>query len=122
MRNIAIVIASIGCSLVVSSPAVAQRREYVARPIGSSAPSFEAPTQRLWAKSLTEAPSGTVRPPRTSLLVAADSTTHSIRTCPMPVLVPDTARLERMRIISRDTLVREPMRMAKPECSNPLRR
>ena len=120
MRNIVIVAASIACGLVVSAPAGAQSRVYVVRPLGGSAPSFEAPTERVWGKSLTEVPSKTAGRTTPSSLVSVDSTRRAIRTCPMPVLVPDTARLERIRVIVSDTLRRDPMPVAKLECSNPL--
>lgn len=51
-----------------------------------------------------------------------DSAPTPLQTCPMPVAIPNLARLEPMPLIPRDSVQNEPMPVIRPGCINPLHR
>ena len=112
-----------GCCgiLFATSSAAAQQRVYFspAYPTTSTRSPFQTPDPSELAKTLTGTPLPSAR---TSIdgAVAPDSTRRVVRTCPMPILVPDTTHLERMPLAPIDTVRRYAMPVARPACGNPL--
>lgn len=67
--------------------------------------------------------------PAASMLVApglaafrVDSLQAPRRTCPMPVMTPDTTRFPVISRSRRDSLLQDPMPTVAPRCENPLHR
>jgi hypothetical protein len=118
MRVVTLLASSL-LALVATSAASAQYRVYSSKPAVTPAP-FQVADARALGRTLSgrplESSSGSTRS-----FVITDSTRRVLRTCPMPVLTPDTTRLERMRVLPADTSARASMPIVKPDCSNPLR-
>jgi hypothetical protein len=61
-------------------------------------------------------------PPAIASLTRVDTITTQRRTCPMPVLAPDSTRFATARVPVRDSAAHDAMPTLAPPCENPLRR
>jgi hypothetical protein len=115
------------CFVFLAGPLEAQRRIY-SRVVAPPTPeAFQSPTtaelgRLLRGGSLAPPASVLVAPHTAASLTRVDTIRARRRTCPMPVLAPDSARFAAGPIPVRDSLSRDPMPTFAPLCENPLRR
>src|SRR6476620_4678566 len=109
------------CLATLAAPAAAQHeRVHVTYPLSLPNP-FQAasPLQLGGTLSGRQLPGSTVTVMRTE---RADTVRAPIRNCPMPVMKPDTSKLERIRVFKTDSTYKSTMPVIRPPCVNPLNR
>ena len=111
----------VGLVALTAAPGLAQRTIYysVPAPVHSATPrplTLHDFAQALSGGTLNRTPSAGSRGP------AIDTVVVVRPTCPMPVLRPDSALLERMPVTVADANGVRSMPVARSNCENPLRR
>lgn len=107
--------------VLMATPSLAQRNVYYSVPAPELRSPFHALTLRDYAKALS-AGAATRKSSAGSRGPAIDSLIVGQRECPMPVLRPDSARLEPMPVAVVDTASLSTMPVARSSCQNPLQR
>ena len=106
------------CLALLATPAAAQHeRVHVTYPLSLPNP-FQAPSPLQLGGTL----SGRQLPGSTITITRADTTRSAVRTCPMPVLKPDSSKFGRMRVMNLDSTHKSAMPVISPPCVNPLNR
>lgn len=105
--------------VIINSAAGAQGRVYFSPRLSTGA-RFQAPTAADIGRTLTGGSPLALRAAPT--FAERDSLPSTRRLCPMPIAVPDSARLERILQVTSDTTRHDAMPIVKPQCVNPLRR
>ena len=111
------------CLLIAAhaAPAAAQRRVYYTPLRLESASPFQVPSTADLARTLSGALALPAIPIPTPAIAVVDSAARPRHTCPMPIVVSDSTRLEAMPVQPVDSAHRQPMPVLKPRCVNPLR-
>ena len=108
-----------GCCLAMlaASAAAQHERVHVTYPLSLPNP-FQAASPLQLGATL----SGRQLPGSTIAVIRADTSRSAVRTCPMPVLKPDTAKYGRIRMFKLDSTHKSTMPVIPPPCVNPLNR
>src|SRR5262252_4386708 len=114
----------IACLLlaILSTSAAAQRRRYYTPLSSPIASAFQNPSAADLARTLTGGPLPKSSPVSARRQPLPDSVGAPRRTCPIPILVPDSTGLERAFSQRLDSASRTRMPILKPPCTNPLKR
>jgi hypothetical protein len=110
-----------GCCLATLAALAAAQHErvHITYPLSLPNP-FQAPSSTQLGGTL----SGRMLtlPVPAVTVTRADTLRNPVRTCPMPVLKPDTSKFPSMRVIKPDSTYKSTMPVIRPACVNPLNR
>ena len=112
--------------LLLAAPVGAQQRIHI--PFSPPAPAqpFQAPTTadlgRLLSGGTLAPPTSIITAPQIPANIVLDPARARLRTCPMPVLAPDSTRFAKRSAPVRDIVPQDRMPILTPSCENPLRR
>ena len=111
------------CLLIAAhvAPAAAQHRVYYTPLRPESASPFQVPSTADLGRTLSSTQLAPATPVSTPALAVVDSAAAPRLTCPMPIVVSDSTRLEAMPVEPVDSAHHQPMPVLKPRCVNPLR-